>query len=139
MDDDSGLFDIEISDDESVTNEKVSRDFQSEEDFDRVRRGWTPKVEGGEIVQTLRLPLTSKSSKVEVQSVMHAVEILYFRCRYEEAAKVIKEALAGDLRDELRQTFEVYHKRCVSKLRSSKNEEGSDRLAKSAAKLCESF
>ena len=49
-DEDGGLFNIEVSSDESVNEvEKVPRDFQSEEDFQRQRREWKPKVERGEV------------------------------------------------------------------------------------------
>ena len=46
-DEDGGLFNIEVSSGESE-NEKVPRDFQSEEDFQRQRREWKVKVEEGE-------------------------------------------------------------------------------------------
>jgi hypothetical protein len=50
-DDDGGLFNIEVSsEEESVNeNEKVPRDFQSEEDFQRQRAEWKPKIEVGEV------------------------------------------------------------------------------------------
>jgi hypothetical protein len=46
-----GLFNIEVSsDDEAETeSEKVPRDFQSEEDFQRQRAEWKPKIEVGEV------------------------------------------------------------------------------------------
>jgi hypothetical protein len=48
-DDDGGLFNIEVSSDESVNDsEKIPRDFQSEEDFQRQRKEWKPKDERGE-------------------------------------------------------------------------------------------
>lgn len=54
MDDENGLFSIEISEDESNKEAKektVPRDFQSEEDFERQRSEWKPKRENGEVVQ----------------------------------------------------------------------------------------
>lgn len=50
-DDDGGLFNIEVgSADESANEkEKVPRDFQSEEDFQRQKAAWRPKVETGEV------------------------------------------------------------------------------------------
>lgn len=49
-DEDGGLFNIEVSSDESVNeSEKVPRDFQSEEDFQKQRREWKVKVEKGEV------------------------------------------------------------------------------------------
>lgn len=45
-----GLFDIEISSDESVDeSDKVPRDFQSEADFEKQRQEWKPKNELGEV------------------------------------------------------------------------------------------
>jgi hypothetical protein len=52
MEDDSGgLFNIEVDSPEESVNEpvKVPRDFQSEEDFQRQRKDWKPKTEGGEV------------------------------------------------------------------------------------------
>ena len=49
-DEDGGLFNIEVSsEDEAVKDEKVPRDFQSEEDFQRVKTEWKPKIETGEV------------------------------------------------------------------------------------------
>lgn len=50
-DDDGGLFNIEVSSGDEAGNEseKVPRDFQSEEDFQRQRAEWKPKVEVGEV------------------------------------------------------------------------------------------
>ena len=48
-DDDGGLFNIEVSFDECMNDsDKVPRDFQSEEDFQRQKKEWKPKVERGE-------------------------------------------------------------------------------------------
>jgi len=51
MDDENGLFNIEIdSSSESAPEiEKVPRDFQSEEDFQIVKNTYQPKVETGEV------------------------------------------------------------------------------------------
>jgi hypothetical protein len=47
---DGGLFNIEVSSDEYVSpSERIPRDFQSEEDFERQRRGWEVKIEKGEV------------------------------------------------------------------------------------------
>ena len=47
-DEDGGLFNIEVGSDESVNkSEKVPRDFQSEEDFQKQRKGWKPRIEMG--------------------------------------------------------------------------------------------
>jgi hypothetical protein len=51
MEDESGgLFNIEVSSDESASDsEKVARDFQSEEDFQKHRKEWKVKNEVGEV------------------------------------------------------------------------------------------
>ena len=51
-DEDGGLFNIEVSsaDESANENAKVPRDFQSEEDFQRQRVAWRPKVETGEVL-----------------------------------------------------------------------------------------
>jgi hypothetical protein len=50
MEDDGGLFAIEVSPEGSVSEpDRVPRDFQSEEDFQRVKREWKPKIEKGEV------------------------------------------------------------------------------------------
>ena len=53
MDDDEngGLFNIEVSSsDESVEGtQKLPRDFQSEEDFRKVKETWKPKIEVEEV------------------------------------------------------------------------------------------
>jgi hypothetical protein len=50
MEDDGGLFSIDpSSSDESTKAEKLPRDFQSEENFNTVKREWKPKAEGGEV------------------------------------------------------------------------------------------
>jgi hypothetical protein len=58
-DEDGGLFNIEVSSDESVNeSEKVPRDFQSEEDFQRQRKEWKPKIEKGDASILLIVNLT---------------------------------------------------------------------------------
>jgi hypothetical protein len=49
--DESGLFNIEVSSEDEAKNgsEKVPRDFQPEEDFQRQRAEWKPKIEDGEV------------------------------------------------------------------------------------------
>lgn len=53
--DESGLFNIEVSSEDEAKNEseKVSRDFQSVEDFQRQRAEWKPKIEVGEVRRLL--------------------------------------------------------------------------------------
>lgn len=116
-DDDGGLFNIEVSSDESVNDsEKVPRDFQSEEDFQRQKKEWKPKVEKGEIWKTLQLPIDNPS-KPESQTILHAIEELYFFRRYEEARQVASDVLKGKLNDEFRNIIEDYKARCEAKVR----------------------
>lgn len=50
MEDDGGLFNIEVSSaDESAVEPKVPRDHQSESEFQKQKRQWRPKVEKGEV------------------------------------------------------------------------------------------
>jgi len=46
-----GLFNIEVSSADESAGEckKAPRDFQSEEDFQRQRAAWRPKLETGEV------------------------------------------------------------------------------------------
>jgi len=136
-----GLFNIEVSsEDEAATeSEKVPRDFQSEEDFQRQRAEWKPKIEDGEVrlcllfwllclfwankaenpVQqlwkTLKLPYDNPS-KAESQTILHAIEELYFFKRYQEALKIAQEALNGELISDFRKTLDDYKARCQNKL-----------------------
>jgi hypothetical protein len=49
-DENGGLFNIEVSSEDEVDESgKVPRDFQSEEDFQRQRAQYKPKVEVGEV------------------------------------------------------------------------------------------
>ena len=50
-DENGGLLDIEVSSEDGVSqeSEKVPRDYQSEEDFQRQRAEWKPKIEKGEV------------------------------------------------------------------------------------------
>ncbi|KAL2073610.1 hypothetical protein VTL71DRAFT_10936 [Oculimacula yallundae] len=128
-DENGGLFNIEFdSEDERAAAEKekkVPRDFQSEEDFQKVAREWKPKVESGDIYKSLTLPITNPSKPVS-QTILHAVEELYFYRRFEEAKRVTVEALnAEGLIPEFRKTLEGYLERCEAKLAIGKVNSGS--------------
>jgi len=119
-DESGGLFNIEFdSEDEKAAAEqenKVPRDFQSEEDFQKQVREWAPKVETGEIYKTLSMPIKSPSKPVS-QTILHAIEELYFYRRYEEARTTTVEALKAEgLIPEFRKTLEGYLERCEAKL-----------------------
>jgi len=50
-DDSGGLFAIEVSSEDEATKSapKIPRDFQSEEDFQRIKDTYKPKIETGEV------------------------------------------------------------------------------------------
>ncbi|KAF8862413.1 hypothetical protein BDZ45DRAFT_617207 [Acephala macrosclerotiorum] len=122
-DESGGLFNIEVGSDEEreakAREEKVPRDFQSEEDFQKVVKTWRPKVEIGEIWKTLKLPLDNPS-KPDSQTIMHAIEELYYLKRYEEALKVTEKALEGELIEDFRVVLVRYKGRCEAKLGNEK-------------------
>jgi hypothetical protein len=139
MEDESGgLFNIEASSDESVDeSEKVPRDFQSDEDFQKQRREWKAKNEVGEVSfiyyilsectdrgsyykiwKTLKFPICNPS-KPESQTILHAIEELYFFRRYEEAGKVAEEVLKGRLNEEFRKTISDYLLRCEARSKAA--------------------
>jgi len=66
----------------------------------------------------LRLPLDNPS-KPESQTIMHAIEELYFFRRYEEALNITNEALKGDVLQEFRKTLEAYRIRCQKKIQNT--------------------
>jgi hypothetical protein len=50
MEDDDGLFNIEVSSlDESTATPKAARGHQSEVEFQKQKREWRPKIEDGEV------------------------------------------------------------------------------------------
>ncbi|TVY88363.1 hypothetical protein LAWI1_G006265, partial [Lachnellula willkommii] len=114
---DGGLFNIEVSSADESANEsvKVPRDFQSEEDFQRQRAAWRPKIESGELWKTLQLPIDNPS-KPESQTLLHAIEELYFFRRYEEAAQVIAKVLRGQLDAGFREVMVGYEERCEARI-----------------------
>lgn len=63
-DESGGLFNIEVGSDEEreaiAREEKVPRDFQSEEDFQQVVKTWRPKVEVGEVSFYLHRPISNR-------------------------------------------------------------------------------
>jgi hypothetical protein len=59
-------------------------------------------------------------SKQESQTILHAIEELYFFRRYEKANGLAEEALKGKLIEELRKTVDDYRRRCEVKLEFGK-------------------
>jgi len=113
--DDSGLLNIALSsseDEEAVDTQ--ARDYQSEADFQRVKAQWKPKIESGEIWKTLDLPLDDPS-KQQGQSILYAVEELYYLQQFGKAVEVVELALKGILGSELRTILLDYEERCLAK------------------------
>ncbi|KFY58567.1 hypothetical protein V496_06069 [Pseudogymnoascus sp. VKM F-4515 (FW-2607)] len=117
--DDGGFLamDLGSSDSESgaAPEVKVPRDFQSQEDYEAQKASWKPIVDDGELHKTLNLPLNSPS-KQQFQTIVHAIEQLYFYADFRAASELAQKALEGDLEGDYRKTVESYHKRCVAKL-----------------------
>ncbi|RWA12685.1 hypothetical protein EKO27_g2420 [Xylaria grammica] len=128
---DSGLLGIALSDPdaESGDNEtkktsQEARTEQSEAEFQEVKRTYRVKVENGEIWRTVRLPLGPQVSKPEAQTLLHAVEELYFFRRYSEGARFVRSIIddnagAGKLDDNTVKTLLYYERKCTEKINSS--------------------
>jgi hypothetical protein len=69
--------------------------------------------------KTLKLPMDNPS-KQESQTILHAIEELYFFRRYEKAKGFAEQALKGKLIEEFRKTVEDYRRRCEAKLEDGK-------------------
>jgi len=63
----------------------------------------------------LKLPIDNPS-KPESQTILHAIEELYFFRRYKEALRIVEEALKGKLISDFRKTLEDYKTRCQKKI-----------------------
>jgi hypothetical protein len=71
------------------------------------------------LYQTLKLPINNPS-KPESQTILHAIEELYFFKRYEEASKVAGDALKGELSVDFRSIVQDYLARSERKLGKGK-------------------
>ncbi|PBP25097.1 hypothetical protein BUE80_DR003910 [Diplocarpon rosae] len=131
---DLALSETEAENESQEAAKKVPRDFQAEADFQRQLREWRPKVERGDLYKTLNLPINNPS-KPTSQTILHAIEELYFYRRFAEAKRVTEEALRGTgLVGEFRGTLEGYLERCCGKLQDDiamgkKAEEGRQQRA----------
>ncbi|ESZ91412.1 hypothetical protein SBOR_8207 [Sclerotinia borealis F-4128] len=128
MEDENPFFAISVdSSDESTPDisEKVPRDFQSEESFQKVKREWRARIECGEIHTTLPpLPLNPRS-KPQTQQMLHAIEELYFYKRYAEALDLTEKVLMQkDLVEDFRNVVVKYRRRCGERLRMLEDGEG---------------
>ncbi|OBT46650.1 hypothetical protein VE00_01874 [Pseudogymnoascus sp. WSF 3629] len=117
--DDGGFLamDLGSSDSESgaAPEVKVPRDFQSQEDYEAQKASWKPTIDNGEIYKTLDLPINNPS-KQQFQTIIHAIEQLYFYDDFRAASELAKKALEGDLEGDYKKAIESYHARCVAKL-----------------------
>ncbi|KFA61407.1 hypothetical protein S40285_03579 [Stachybotrys chlorohalonatus IBT 40285] len=121
MDDEDGLLNIEISDDEADKNEDKAarRTEQTEADFQAVKRGYHAKVENGNVHAGITLPLPPGANKQHIQEVLHAVEELYFFRRYQEAVDFIVKVLHGAsqaLDENTKNLLGVYMSRCRERM-----------------------
>ncbi|KAI0411962.1 hypothetical protein F5X98DRAFT_31933 [Xylaria grammica] len=128
---DSGLLGIALSDSdaESGDNEtkktsQEARTGQSEAEFQEVKRTYRVKVENGEIWKTVQLPLGPQVSKPEAQTLLHAVEELYFFRRYSEGARFVRSIIddnagADKLDDNTVKMLLYYERKCTEKINSS--------------------
>ncbi|KFY19962.1 hypothetical protein V493_07788 [Pseudogymnoascus sp. VKM F-4281 (FW-2241)] len=124
--DDGGFLamDLGSSDSESgaAPEVKVPRDFQSQEDYEAQKASWKPTVDNGELGKTLDLPLNNPS-KQQFQTIIHAIEQLYFYNRFREASELAEKALEGDLEGDYRKAVASYHERCLAKLKQCGSQE----------------
>lgn len=68
----------------------------------------------GQIWKTLKLPI-DYPSKPQSQTILHAIEELYFFKRYEDAGRVAEDVLKGELQEDFRKTVSDYKCRCEAK------------------------
>ena len=65
--------------------------------------------------KTLQIPI-DHPSKPESQTILHAIEELYFFQRYEEAGEVIARVLKGKLDAGFRKVVVGYEQRCKARI-----------------------
>lgn len=70
-----------------------------------------------QIYKALSLPVDNPS-KQQSQAILHAAEEHYFYRRYDESARIVDEALKGELSEDFRQVLQGYRDRCQSKKKS---------------------
>jgi hypothetical protein len=68
------------------------------------------------------LPIDNPT-KPESQTILHAVEELYFFRRYEEARKVACDVLKGKLNEDFKKAVENYQTRCEAKIMANMKKE----------------
>jgi hypothetical protein len=70
------------------------------------------------IWKSLKLPIDNPT-KQESQTMLHAIEELYFFGKYEEAGKLADEVLKGKLVGEFRKTIRDYRERCGARSKAT--------------------
>ncbi|KAK2593881.1 hypothetical protein QQS21_008401 [Conoideocrella luteorostrata] len=120
-DEDGGILNIEISDDEvDVTKKKADRTGQTEDEFQVVKQNYQARVENGEIHKHVQLPLQPGINKMRTQEVIHAVEELYFHRRYQDGVDLVNRAFgncgAEAIDNDSRQLLETYREKCQQKV-----------------------
>lgn len=70
------------------------------------------------IWKTLSLPIDNPS-KPQAQTILHAIEELYFFGKYQEAERLSKQALKGRLEEGFRKTVAEYKERCEAKVKGT--------------------
>ncbi|UPL00620.1 hypothetical protein LCI18_011554 [Fusarium solani-melongenae] len=122
MDEEDPLANFSIadvsSDEAEADTKETRRTGQTEEAWRAIQRDYKTKVENGDIHKKIKLPLGPGASKMDIQELIHAVEELYFFRRYQEAAQLATEALAGSdgLDRDSRQLLDAYQGKCQIKL-----------------------
>ncbi|KAI9827056.1 MAG: hypothetical protein M1819_007048 [Sarea resinae] len=101
---------------------KEDRTRQTEAEFQAQKASWKPKIETGDIWKTLELPLRDSASKPEKETVLHAIEELYFFRDYAKAVEVADRALSGPAIDDVfRADLTSYRERCMKRLEAARN------------------
>ncbi|KAL2126605.1 hypothetical protein VTI74DRAFT_558 [Chaetomium olivicolor] len=109
---------------------RAERTALSEEAFQCLKQTYRPKVENGNIHQTITLPIPLSSTplpKPEAQELLHAVEELYFFRKYAEAVQFLEKVFESEgsarIDGETGRLLRVYRERCIAQLERA----GSDR------------
>lgn len=76
------------------------------------------KLTWGQIWKTVKAPIDNPT-KQESQTILHAIEELYFFRRYAEALQVVRDVLRGDLGEDFRKLVKKYEARCEGRLEKS--------------------
>ena len=64
--------------------------------------------------KTIQLPIDNPS-KHETQTILHAVEELYFCREFDRAISFVDEALKGNLVEDMEKMLKGYKERCISR------------------------